>query len=326
MQIQDFFYLQKSDRKVILFLLGIAIACFLFIYFIGGKEMIAAQSPKENNSTTAEESASSENKNNATYAIDNTTTAELFPFDPNTADSTELHRLGLAPYQIKNIYKYRAKGGIYRAPEDFARLYGLTRKQYRALAPYIIIGDDYLPASTLPQVKNYHEQKLAERQKAKDAYERYKASDTYKPYKEYDRDTIKFPIKIKVGEHINLANADTTMLKKVPGIGSGLAKAIVAYGKRLGGYVEVGQLKEIEQFPEESLIYFEVKNPQPKKLNINQLPVNQLRTHPYINFYMAREIQEYRRLKGNLSSLSQLRFSKDFTPEVIRRLTPYVTF
>jgi DNA uptake protein ComE-like DNA-binding protein len=35
---------------------------------------------------------------------------------------------------------------------------------------------------------------------------------------------------------------------------------------------------------------------------------------------------DYRRLHGNLKSLQDLRLSKDFPPEVIERLTPYVSF
>lgn len=116
------------------------------------------------------------------------------------------------------------------------------------------------------------------------------------------------------------------MLKKVPGIGSGWAKAIVSYGERLGGYVNVGQLKEIEDFPLKSLPFFEVRNIHTKRLNLNTLSVQQLRRHPYINFYMARQIVDYRRLKGKLTNLSQLRLLKDFPPEVIERLQPYVCF
>ena len=74
---------------------------------------------------------------------------ERFPFDPNTADSNMLRRLGFQAWQIRNIYKYRAKGGIYREPSDVARIYGVTRKQYRELLPYIRISDDYLPAADL---------------------------------------------------------------------------------------------------------------------------------------------------------------------------------
>ena len=48
------------------------------------------------------------------------------PFDPNKADSLTLLYNGLKPWQIKNLMKYRAKGGRFRNPEDFCRLYGLT--------------------------------------------------------------------------------------------------------------------------------------------------------------------------------------------------------
>ena len=45
-----------------------------------------------------------------------------------------------------------------------------------------------------------------------------------------------------------------------------------------------------------------------------------------MNFYQARAVSDYRRLKGKLTSLSQLRLLKDFTPEAIERLRPYVEF
>lgn len=215
---------------------------------------------------------------------------------------------------------------MFRSPQSFARVYGLTRKQYRLLEPYITIGDDYQPAFTMATIRGYEQERQEEQRKLHEAYEAYKQNDAYKPYKKYDRDTLRYPIKIKLGEHINLASADTTMLKKVPGIGSGWAKAIVSYGERLGGYVNVGQLKEIEDFPLESLPFFEVRYIHTKRLNLNTLSVQQLRRHPYINFYMARQIVDYRRLKGKLTNLSQLRLLKDFPPEVIERLQPYVCF
>ena len=59
---------------------------------------------------------------------------------------------------------------------------------------------------------------------------------------------------------------------------------------------------------------------------MNKLTLQQLRRHPYINFYRAKAIMDYRRLHGNLKSLQDLRLSKDFPPEVIERLNPYVTF
>jgi DNA uptake protein ComE-like DNA-binding protein len=228
---------------------------------------------------------------------------ERFPFDPNTADSTQLRRLGLQSWQIRNIYKFRAAGGIYRKPLDFARLYGLTVKEYRELEPYIRISPDYLPAATL----------------VKEASAPVSAP----------RDTTKvhhYPEKISETEHIILNTADTTELMKVPGIGPYFARKIVQYGQRLGGYVSVSQLDEIEDFPLESKRFFVVEGVAPQKLNVNRLSLNELKRHPYINFFMARTITDYRRLHGALHSLNDLRLTKDFPPEVIARLEPYVEF
>lgn len=221
---------------------------------------------------------------------------ETFPFDPNTADSSQLIRLGLQSWQVHNIYKYRARGGVYRKKEDFARLYGLTVKDYHRLEPYIRISSDYQPAATL----------VKEERK--------------------ERDTLRYPVKIQEDEQVVLNTADTATLRKVPGIGVYFAKEIVRYGQRLGGYVSVDQLDEIADFPQASKKYFVVQQAHPKKLNVNQLTLQQLRRHPYINYYQARAIKEYCRLHGPLKSLDDLRLSRDFPPEVIQRLAPYVTF
>ena len=198
---------------------------------------------------------------------------------------------------MRNIYKYRAHGGIYRQKEDFARLYGLTVKQYRELEPYIHISSDYLPASTLVEKRQPTE-----------------------------RDTLRYPVKLQADEHVVLNTADTSQLKKVPGIGSYYAKAIVRHGQRLGGYVSVDQLDEIEDFPQDAKKYFVIANAQPRQLNINRLTLQQLRRHPYINFYQAKAITDYRRLHGDIKNLNQLRLSKDFTDEAIRRLEPYIEY
>ena len=323
MNLKSIFYLHRSDRKVFLVLLFFIAICFGFIIIVGNDTTTTADAT--NDSVKVQKRSSFSNKEQLPEVI----TAEgnhLFTFDPNTASAEQLQQLGLAPYQVRNIIKYRSKGGVYRSPMDFARLYGLTRKQYRELEPYITIGDDYEPASTLASVQAYIAKKEADKQAAHAAYEAYKMQNTYKPYKGNDRDTLRYPLKLKIGEHINLATADTTQLKKVPGIGSGWARAIVNYSKRLGGYVTVGQLQEIDGFPEEALPYFSITNPQTEKIKLNTATLAQLRKHPYMNFYQAKAICDYRRLKGKLTNLSQLRLLKDFTPEAIERLRPYVEF
>ena len=293
--IREFFYLQKSDRKVILTLLVVIVAVFTMIFLTGGDDTATTTQQKTNHKSYA--------KKNYNYSSYTPKKIERFYFDPNTADSTQLLRLGLQPWQVKNIYKYRAAGGIYRKPTDFAKLYGLTVKQYRELEPYIRISSDYLPASTLVHEKGNYTHKVSK-----------------------DSTIHHYPIKIKETEHIVLNTADTTSLITIPGIGPYYARKIVQYGNRLGGYVSVNQLDEIDDFPSEAKKFLVINNPTPKKLNLNKLSLNELKRHPYINFYMAKDITDYRRLHGALKSLNDLRLSKDFPSDVIKRLEPYVEF
>lgn len=224
---------------------------------------------------------------------------KLSAFDPNTADSTLLLSLGLQPWQVRSIYRYRAKGGIYRQPSDFARLYGLTVKQYKELLPYIHISDEYKPAAEV-----------------------YGRTDAVRS----GRDTLRYPVKLQPGQYVTLDDADTASLKKVPGIGRYYASRIVRYRNDLGGYVSVAQLSEIEGIPEAALSYFRVTGGAVRKLNLNRLTLNELKHHPYINFYQARRIIDYRRLKGPLHSIDDLRLLKDFSQRDIERLRPYVEF
>lgn len=223
--------------------------------------------------------------------------ARLFDFDPNTADSTQLLALGLRPWQVRNIYKYRAKGGVYRHPNDFARLYGLTRKDFLRLLPHIKISSDYLPAST-----------LAESPPA------------------FTQDTLKYPRKILPLERVDLNKADTTQLRHVPGIGSYFARQIVNYRRHLGGFHSIQQLREIEDFPEKSLFYFILPDDDVARLDINTATLSQLSRHPYITYTQARDIVDYRRLRGPIHTLDDLRLLKSFTPQTLRRVEPYLKF
>lgn len=143
---------------------------------------------------------------------------------------------------------------------------------------------------------------------------------------EYDSVKAHYQTKIKPGEHVVLNTADTTTLKTVPGIGSYYARKVVEYGQRLGGYVSVDQLDEIEGFPLDAKDYLTIEDATPRLLNVNTLTLNELRKHPYVNFYQAKAITDYRRLHGPIRSLNDLRLSKDFPPEAIKRLEPYVEF
>ncbi len=229
---------------------------------------------------------------------------------------------------------------MYSRPTDFARLYGLTAKQYRELEPYIRISPDYLPAADViarnnsypsasshvaPAYPSDNNAQLTQRTPAQLATSSpHTASTTRQPS---DDPTSQDIIKLRPGERIDLNSADTAALKRVPGIGSYRASAIAYYRQRLGGFVCVEQLAEIENMPPGVQQYFSVsETPAITRVNINKASVNQMANHPYISFYQAKAIADYRRLHGRITQLSQLSLLKGFTPEDLGRMEFYIDF
>ena len=311
---RELFYMHKSDRRVILALLTVGVVALAVIFVAGGREEApTSDATVRGDSIVPSIPSIPLTPSPPTYYAQPAAAPERFPFDPNTADSTALLRLGLQPWQVRNIYKYRAAGGIYRKKEDFARLYGLTVKQYQELEPYIRISPDYLPAATLLAPSH-----LPSKGGANPADS---LSSAPVPAVSSAR-----PRKLSAGETIDLATADTAALKRVPGIGSYYARRVVDYGERLGGYTSLAQLNEIEDFPQEALSYLTLSAVPVRRLNINALSLNELKRHPYLNFYRARAIVDYRRQHGPIHDLGELRLLPDFPPEAIERLRPYVEY
>lgn len=330
LKLKDFFYLQRNDRQAILVLLGIIIVCITLVIIVGkvspDNEGTTFATSKSYVSSTKGAEKSSEQR--PLYYKVNGVPHELFPFDPNTADSTQLLKLGLQAWQVRSIYRYRAKGGIFREPSDFARLYGLTKKQYEVLAPYIIIGEDYRPASDYyGRARTYGYDSKGRRAYQDESIHSQKGNaSTSNNNPTIDTKVYNYPHKLKPGQHVAINTADTTELMKIPGIGSYYAKTIVRYRDQLGGFAFLSQLREIEGVPEEAIGFIQVDAKGVKKMEINKLSLNQLRRHPYINFYQAKAICDYRRLHGPIKSLEDLKLLKDFPSAEIERLLPYVSF
>ena len=300
MRLSSLFYLHRSDRQVLLAFLLVAVVVLSGLFLMGDEDTNEVASAESEQASDSLLTGMKEKRAETEAGTERGRRVERFAFDPNTADSSQLRRLGLKDWQIRNIYKYRASGGIYRQKDDFARTYGLTQKEYRELEPYITIGADYQPAALL----------IKERQKEKVT----------------GQDSLLFPKKISEGTTVSLAIADTTQLKTVPGIGSYFARKIVDYRQQLGGFVSIDQLDEIEGFPLKAKAYLRLDTITVKRLNLNKLSVSELRRHPYLNYYQARAIVDYRRLHGKLKSLDELRLLRDFPSEALQRLEPYVEF
>lgn len=303
---KDFFYYSKSERRAVFFLLTLIVLLLATIIIYSKRDMASSEleagNTEEVDSFLADvhrlkkrpvQSGKGDGKGRSIPR-------SLFEFNPNSADSIELSRLGLPPYVIKNVLKYRAKGGRFKTPASFARIYGLSPELFAELEPYIRIPE-----------RTSVNKKLSVPQ----------ASDTLR------REVRKSPIeKYEKCTKVDANVADTVELKKIPGIGSVIARNIVTYRQRLGGFYDLNQLCEVRFFTPELLEWFVLGDAPVRKLHINQESLDQLRAHPYLNFYQAKVIVEHRKKKGEIKSLSQLSLYEEFTEKDLSRLSAYISF
>lgn len=217
----------------------------------------------------------------------------LAPFNPNKADSLTFRKLGLPSWMTQNILHYRQKGGTFRKASDFKKIYGLTEEQYSTLLPYINIP----PPDTMSQ-----------------------SPRLYTPPPPIES------FKYTAGTTLELNKADTTELKKIPGIGSGIARLIVGYRERLGGFYRIEQLEEIHLNVESLRPWFSIDPTLIQRIPANRTGVERLRAHPYLNFYQAKAIVEYRRKKGNLTDLKPFTLYEEFAPEELEQIALYLSF
>lgn len=141
----------------------------------------------------------------------------------------------------------------------------------------------------------------------------------------YKRTSDKFP----KGTVIELNQADTLTLRKIPGIGSTFARRIVSYRELLGGFYTVEQLAEVYGIDEDryNALYpwFKTDTTCIQPLRINHLSFKELLRHPYLNTSQVRQIERLRR-KAPLSGWNNLILLEEFTDLDRQRLQPYLSF
>ncbi len=226
-------------------------------------------------------------------------TLSPFPFDPNQASRAELLRLGLPSKIVNNLLKYRDKGGKFRKKEDFAKLYGLSQKQYQILAPYIQINASKHAKEQLPK--------------------RAKAS---KPANQ--------PFKKQEIRPIDLNQADTSDLRQIRGIGAVLSQRIISFREKLGGFIRVEQVREVyhldPEVAEALLAHAYLSDTKIRQIAINQASFEELSQHPYINYNLARAIINYREQHGDYASLEDLSRIQIIKSETLEKIAPYLSW
>ncbi len=305
---KDYLYLSKRERAAFWIFTILIVVMQLLIWtrnrwipLITGNaiEKIETVPPTSKDSSTIEKQETYKSFKHKTNSIKTTY------FDPNTTDSATLVSLGIKSYVAKNIIKYRNKGGVFKKPEDFSRIYGLDEETFSRLRPYIKLKEDKAPTIDV------------------------KKTDTITK-KENDQQANISPSVPENTQIISLEinTADTSSLQLLKGVGKVTSQKIVRYASQLGGMYDISQLSEIKGIYPATLETLKktltVDKTKIRKLNINKASLERLKSHPYINFYQARVIVELRKSRGSINALKELLEFKEFSENDINRLSWYL--
>ena len=211
-----------------------------------------------------------------------------FPFDPNTASLDSLVELGLSVKQAGVILKYREKGGRFDSAADLAKIYVLDSSTVARLKPLVRIS-----------AKSYEHKRLSAEGEASSI----------------------FPVELNT--------ADTTLLMRIKGIGRSYASRIVTFRNLVGGFYSVNQLADIYGITPELVASI---SPQVKvdslairRINLNDVTYEELRSHPYLTDYQAKAIIYYRGKRGTISNPHELVQNKLVPVDKFQKIYPYLT-
>ena len=212
-----------------------------------------------------------------------------FEFCPDTMKLNDWIRLGFSEKQASQITNYQSKGGRFFKKEDFQKMYCVSEETYCVLEPYIRISA------------------------AEKAYEKW----------ENPNPAPKYTHKLELNE------ADSIDLLKVPWIGESVASQIITYRTKLGGFIHIDQLKEVFLIDDERFTkiepYLYVNAASITKINVNEATISMLVSHPYIDYYLAKTIVNQRNKTGKYASLSEMKKVLFIYDELYQKITPYLT-
>lgn len=290
MAMPDFFYLNRQERRGVLFFFSmISLTVFLpVLYRAFWQKPTPIQVDIQLLDTIPAPVASAP-------LARNTPIDSLFLFDPNTADKADFIALGLSDRTTNTILNYRNKGGRFFQKEDIMKIYGIKEQWYQKVADYIQLSES--------------------------AQKKYKGAPSGP--RKYSSYQVKPPVRIA----INRAHAEEWA--KLRGIGPVLSERIVKFREKLGGFYSIEQISQTYGLPDSTFQAIKAQldlQTAPRKLFINQLGTEQLAQHPYISWKLARVIVNYRQAHGPFADSESMLSIYILEEATLEALKPYLDF
>ncbi len=225
-----------------------------------------------------------------------------FAFDPNTVSATELQQMGLPEKTIQTWMKFRSSGFHFRSPNDLKRIYGLRPQDADLLMGYAEIRDNRRFAETAVQ----HQPGEARRTTA---FENNRSRPAV--------------------QKVDVNSADTSAWKSLPGIGPVYAGRIVNFRNKLGGFKSIDQIAETRGLPDsvfqKILPHLSLNTGVYHKMHLNKITLEELRSHPYIQWSEANAIINYRQQHGDFNHINELLKIHLISAGWLARVEPYLT-
>ena len=215
----------------------------------------------------------------------------IYPFNPNYITDYRGYKLGLSLEELDRLSRFRESGKFINSPAEFQEVTQVSTQWLDSISPYF-----KFPAWVNNRNLN-----------------NYKTIDANKPSKPRD---------------LNKATAD--QLKEVYGIGPALSKRIIEERSRLGGFVDMQQVRAIYGLTDSTTTrikekFYISKNSNVKLIALNQASKDELLSIPYFNDYLVNELIKQRTLRDGFNSWDEVMLTSRFPEEKLPLIQLYLT-
>lgn len=211
----------------------------------------------------------------------------------NLATWHDLVNVGISKKTANNILAFRKSIGSFSSWEQVSKTYGLNKKDLSRLK-----SNFNIPYSKRSYIAPTEESDIIAK-------------------------------KIETSKIIDINTVSKEALIEIKGIGPYYANKLISYRNLLGGFHSSEQILETFGIPDsvkQSLLQFLVFEGDIKKIEINNLNLEELAKHPYISYKEAKRIVNYRNQHGEIADTEELEVAARFGREQIIKIAPYLQF